>query len=191
MKIIFPIGSFYPSQSGGPNNTIFWLSKSLKKNNFKTTVVTTDKDITNKEIIFDQFINNDVGKIIYCKEYYYRFPIKLIKNSIKVMDKSDIIHLTSLFYVPSLILAYFAKKKNKKIVWSVRGELEENALNFNILLKKIYLKIIKNILNKNFIFHSTSYNETKNINKYFKNSKVIQIPNYIEMPKKQNKNKKE
>jgi hypothetical protein len=31
MKILYILGSYYPAQSGGPNNTIHWQAKYLSK----------------------------------------------------------------------------------------------------------------------------------------------------------------
>ena len=42
MNILFFIGSFFPAQDGGPNNSIYWIAKHLKKNkNIKNVDVFT------------------------------------------------------------------------------------------------------------------------------------------------------
>jgi len=187
MKILFPIGSFYPAQSGGPSNTIYWLSKTLKKEGIQPIVITTDKDIKDFDIIFNQYINdNKIGEIIYCKESNYKFSFNLIKHTLKKIKNVDIVHLTSLFFIPSIIIAFFAKFYDKKVIWSVRGELESSALKYKTNYKKLYLNLIKILINKNFIFHSTSKAETQNIKKIFPNIKIIEIPNYIELPERYN-----
>ncbi len=51
MNILFPMGNFYPSQLGGPANTIYWHAKTLKKNGFIPSIVTTSSGIgENKNI---------------------------------------------------------------------------------------------------------------------------------------------
>lgn len=42
MKILYPIGGFYPDQTGGPSNTVYWMAKALVKQGHEVTVVTTD-----------------------------------------------------------------------------------------------------------------------------------------------------
>ena len=32
MNLLFIVGSFYPAQDGGPNNSLFWLAKNIKNN---------------------------------------------------------------------------------------------------------------------------------------------------------------
>jgi len=185
MKILFPIGSFYPAQSGGPSNTIYWLSKALKKEGIQPIVITTDKDIKDFDIIFNQYIyDSKIGEIIYCKESDYKFSFNLIKHTLKKIKSVGIVHLTSLFFIPSIIIAFFTKFYDKKVVWSVRGELEPNALKYKKIYKKLYLNLIKILINKNFVFHSTSKTETQNIKKVFSNAKIIEVPNYLELPKK-------
>ena len=52
MTLLFPVGSLYPAQSGGPSNTIYWMGKALAKNNINLRIVTTNKDIKAGKIEF-------------------------------------------------------------------------------------------------------------------------------------------
>tara|TARA_B100000242_G_scaffold278936_1_gene237021 strand:- start:12859 stop:13974 length:1116 start_codon:yes stop_codon:yes gene_type:complete len=185
MKILYPIGSFYPAQSGGPNNTIYWLTKFLYKKNIITTVITTNKDINGK-VPLNKMIKSEAGRVMYCKEYFHFLPIRMLIKSFTEVKNHDIIHLTSLFYFPSLLIAFYSRIKGKKIIWSTRGELEAGAIKYKKNIKKIYLFIIKIILNDNIIFHSTSTEETKNIKKMFQKSDLVEIPNYLEITKMKN-----
>ena len=188
MKVLFPIGSFYPAQSGGPSNTIYWHAKALKKNGINTTVVTTSKDIKGVEL--NTFVKTDAGDVIYCSEISFIFSFKLIFHTLKKLKQTDIIHLTSLFYFPSLIIAFFSLLHKKKIVWSVRGELEKNALRYHSFYKKFYIKLIKMMVNQNVTFHTTSVSESKNTKQIFSNSKVTFFPNYIDLAKLEKSNSK-
>jgi glycosyltransferase involved in cell wall biosynthesis len=186
VKVLFPVGSFYPSQSGGPSNAIYWLTSALKKINIETVVITTNRGIQDEDVSLDQFINNEAGIVRYCKEKIYFISPRMLYYSIKNIKECDIIHLTSLFFVPSLVIAIFARVCNKKIVWSVRGELEEGALNFKRRIKVFYLFIIKRIINKDFVFHCTSESEVANTRNIFATQNTVKIPNYIKLPKKYN-----
>ncbi len=77
MKILFPIGTFYPAQRG-PANAFYWLIKALKKNKIDTMVITTDNHVKDDNLIFDKFIENEAGKVIYNREKNYKFPYKMI-----------------------------------------------------------------------------------------------------------------
>ena len=41
IKIFFPIGAFYPSQIGGPCNSLYWHTYGLNKHGIKIDIVTT------------------------------------------------------------------------------------------------------------------------------------------------------
>ena len=51
MNLLFIVGSFYPAQDGGPNNSLFWLAKNIKNNKSykKVTVLSFFKNIPGKE----------------------------------------------------------------------------------------------------------------------------------------------
>ncbi len=183
MKILFPIGSFYPAQRG-PANTVYWLVKALKKNKISTTVITTGNHIKDNNLIFNRFIENEAGSVIYNKEKSYKFPYKMLVETVKEIKKNDIVHLSSLFFPPALIFAFFARFYGKKVVWSVRGELEDGAMHYKSKFKMFYIKLVKLCITKNFVFHGTSAKEVTNIKKYFPNVKTVKLPNYIELPKK-------
>ena len=92
----------------------------------------------------------------------------------------DIIHLTGIFYPPSLILYiinYFFFKK--KVIWSPRGELANEALIYSSKIKYFYLLIIKFFLSNKCYLHTTSNDETLLVKNKLNHSTIIQIPNYI------------
>ncbi|WP_417800497.1 glycosyltransferase family 4 protein [Tenacibaculum sp.] len=183
MKILFPIGTFYPAQSGGPSNTVYWLAKALVKKNIEVSVVTTSKDIKDSSYKFDEWLNIDGIKVCYTNRNKY--PFKILHESFSELKKVDIVHLTSLFDIISLPIALASLFFKKKIIWSVRGELEDYALSHRRKKgKNIFLKIIRMFKNK-IIFHSTSTSETNNIIRVLgEEVSIIELPNYIELPQK-------
>ena len=56
MKIMYAIKNFYPAQSGGPANSVYYLSKSLVNKNFEVFVIATDNDLNTKKIKRNQFL---------------------------------------------------------------------------------------------------------------------------------------
>src|SRR5690606_42026541 len=66
----------------------------------------------------------------------------------------------------------------KKIVWSVRGELNPGALKFSRWKKAPLLFLYKRLIG-NLLFHTTSKQETVDTQAQFNDTKIIQIPNFI------------
>lgn len=175
-KIFFPIKFFYPFQKGGYAISTYNLAKNLAKKGFEISVITSDKGIKDKNLS-NSWTTIDGVQIKYCSSPTI---IKILINSITKINKSDIIHLTSIFFIPSYILALYSIIQRKKIVWSSRGELSKEAIAGN-RLKICYLNLIKTI-KKNIIFHSTSKKETEEIQHFFgKECKIKEIPNYMEI----------
>lgn len=182
MKILIPIGAFYPDQSGGPSNSLYWLSKALVSKGIEVEIITSNRGII--DIPLNVKLNFDYGNIIYCRTSIHYLPFKLIRESIKALKRNDILILTGFFYPPSLIIAIFALFKKKKIIWSTRGELYSNSLKFNRFLKKMVIFFVKNTIATNLVFHSTCPEESKTINDTLGNDvRLFELPNYMELPK--------
>lgn len=179
MRIFFPIGSFYPAQSGGPSNTIYWLAKALVKKGIKTTVLSTNLDIKKDNVVLNKWHDLEGIEVKYKNTNKLSFIIEAFKKS----RSADIIHLTSLFEITSLPIVFLLLFTKKRIIWSARGELETFALNHKrSVLKKALLLIIK-CLKSRIYFHSTSDSETANIVSIFGvSAKTIQVPNYLQLP---------
>lgn len=189
MKIFFPISIYYPSQVGGPANTIYWHCKALKDKNENPIIVTTDFGINDEKLIRNSFQSTESGEVIYTENKIINIHgFKEIRNNIK---RTDLVHLNSLFSLFSIYTFLYIKlfSSSKKIIWSVRGELNENALKFSAHKKQLILPIYK-FFNKNIYFHSTSNQETVDIKKIFTTNEVIQLPNYMEPSTRLNLHKK-
>lgn len=179
MKIFFPLGAYYPSQIGGPCNTLYWHCCALKYNSIDPTVVTTTVGIEKGKVTFDEWIKSECGDVYYSTKGVFSFCT--IKRISKEIRNTDILHLNSLFSTFS-IYSFIYKSlfyPGKKIVWSVRGELNENALKYSSWKKKPLLFLYK-LFNKNIVYHSTSKQETKGVNKIFPKTKVIELPNLLD-----------
>jgi len=184
MKILFPKMIFYPSNVGGRSQAVYWLTKALNKSGkVEPIIITTNKHLRKDEVIVDKFISNDVGTAYYSSDGT-SFPFKMLLKSLKTVNEVDLIHLSSLFFKPNLFIALYGKFHNKKIIWSIRGELEAGALGFKGLYKRIYIHLIKMLFEKSVLFHTTSDSETKNLYKYFPKAQVVQLPNYMKLPQK-------
>ncbi len=182
VKILFPIGTLYPSQHGGPSNTIYWHAKALHKAGFEPICISTSLGVPAGSVPCDQWIESDYGKVRYTSEMFHSLPFRLIFHSLRHLPSSDVVHLTSLFYPPSFIVGLIAVLFGKEVVWSVRGNLESSAMENSPIRKHIILNAIK-LVESRITFHTTSDQETTNTKKYFGHkTKVVQIPNFLELP---------
>lgn len=184
MRILFPLFAYYPSQIGGPCNTLYWHASELKKHNFSPKIVTSSIGIDEeKEVEFNKFILNESGKVYYGNGKWSF--VRILFVSVKSIKKSEIIHLNGLFSLISIVTFFYAKifHSKKPIIWSVRGELNNNALAFSKNKKKILLFFYKKFC-KNIVLHGTSRQEVLDIKKVFANADVFLLPNYIQTSKR-------
>lgn len=180
MHILFPIGSFYPSQAGGPSNSVYWLTKALVRAGHQVTVVTTNRDIPAQ--MCDQWTDTEAGRVRYVGTRFHHLPLRMIWIALRQVDRADVVHLTSIFHIPSLPIALWSFWKKKKVLWSVRGELAPNALIFKRFFKKIYLNVVR-LLSRAVIFHSTSPVETEQVRAAFgPATRVVEVLNFMELP---------
>lgn len=182
MKILIAAGFYYPSQQGGPCNSLYWLAKSLGKSGVDVTVVAMDTGIKDSSIEFNKWIITEYGKVIYITTASVNRPVKYIKTTIAQLNNADIVHLNSVFAPSSFIIGLVALLKGKKILWSPRGEFDPQALRFKKWIKKMMLALIRPF-KKHIRFHTTSTQETQHTQNLMKTSlPVLQLPNYMDLP---------
>jgi glycosyltransferase involved in cell wall biosynthesis len=184
MKIFFPLEVFFPSQAGGPANTVFWITKNLAKKGLNPIIIATDKGLQ-KDFPVNQWMDIDGLKVIYVKTRFSNFPIRQTLIALRHLHQADIVHLSSIFFPTAFLTGFAARLWRKKIVWSTRGELDPQALVHSRFRKKPILWLIKKIIGKYPFFHSTCDEEKEYIKKTFgEDAQVIRIPNYLEIPQK-------
>lgn len=183
MKILFPLHLFYPSRVGGPANTIYWLCKALARRGHNVTVVATREGIDEGRVELDKWVDTDGINVRYC-DTASKFSVDVIKFSIREIKRVDTVVFSSICFLPNFFIAIVAYLKGKKIVWSPRGELFETAIQGS-RGKKLYFTVLKYLLGKHILFHATSEVEKKVIRNYFPKSEVVIIPNYMEVPDKE------
>ena len=181
MKILFPIMAFYPHHGGGPSLSVYWMAKALVRKGQDVTVVTTTLGLENK---YPANTWNDIDgvKVQYCSSSW-----RLLKLTFLQIKKSDILHLTSLCYWPSVVVAAYSKLFTKKtIIWSPRGELADAAINGSWLKKKLF-KLYGLLFRKRITFHGTSGKEIEEITRCVGSCRTIKLPNYLELSPKYNR----
>lgn len=183
MKIFFPIGSFYPAQIGGPDNTTYWHAKALVKRGYEVWVATTNDGI-GPEVVTDRWLNTDYGRVIYVKTAIHYAPLKLLLTSLKPLWHCDIVHLSNLFFPISWLMALLAVLLDKKIVWTPHGELDPQALIYSKSRKRIVLRLI-GLLRKRVVFQATCDAEATYIRSQFgPDVSIVQLPCFVELTAK-------
>lgn len=179
MNVLLPITAFYPSQIGGPCNTVYWHACALTQSHINVRVITTDYGIKDGVIAKEVVLENESGSVFYSRKKL--FNLKALRKINEGIKWADIIHLNSLFGTFSIYSFFYAKlfSPKKKIIWSVRGELNSNALKFS-KKKKTPLLFFYRKMTKNIIFHSTSEKETQEIKSVFGDVNIVEVPNLIE-----------
>lgn len=177
MKILHPILCYYPSQAGGPANTLYWLNCGLNSADFSSEVVATQFGLVNP-------ITSQENSSSHKVTFFAAIGKAFIRKSMQALKTADIVQFSSLFFPPTLPILLAAIRKGKTIVISPRGELYEAAVSQKAFKKKIWIGILKTLQRK-INFHATNDFELEIIKKTFPKAKcTIVIPNYIEMPDK-------
>lgn len=186
MRVFISAGLFYPSKLGGPANTLYWLAKGFISKGVKVSVVTSNNFIDSGLVDFDKWATIDKIRIRYCTSKS-KLNFHIFWYSIKELRNCDVVLLSSIFYIPSFFIALFSIFTKKKIIWSPRGELFDSAIN-GLRTKLLFIRILKVMFAKRVIFHATSSEEKKQIEKYLgSNVDTFITPNYIELPVKQDR----
>ncbi|GAB4042411.1 glycosyltransferase family 4 protein [Spirosoma litoris] len=181
MKILLSADCFYPSQMGGPSNTIYWQAKALAQAGHEVTVVATSQSLPPATLL-DRWLLLDCGRVIYTRNPHFYLPLRHIWQGWLAIRKADIVHVNSLFYPASFVWVLMARLLNKPVVWSPHGELSPVALGFRSGLKRLILAFIKWI-NPSVQFHATSSAETIHIRQHFgADTRVGEIYSRMELP---------
>lgn len=178
MKIFFPIGSFYPCQIGGQASALYWHVKALGTRDIQCNVFTSLFGIEKDQVQEDLTLKTEYGTAYYASK---TLGFKSLQNIYKNLKVADVIHLHGVFNITStislLMWRFFAS--NKKVICTVHGELNPNALQFSSK-KKIPTLWLYRQWYKKILFHTTSDQENKDVMSYFKNPETLNIPNLMQ-----------
>ena len=179
ISIFHPLLCYYPSQAGGPANTLYWINSSLDSNEFRTYVTATTLGL--------QEPPSKMGMVTQSEVHFFgNYGCQYIQKNKTYLDSSNIVQFSSLFFPPTLPLLIIGIFKRKTIVISPRGELYQSALNIKPFRKKLWKRIIR-LFQQKINFHATNEFEQKIIKQHFPKAKRIDIiPNYLLLPQKLN-----
>jgi len=180
MKIVFPIGSYYPSQQGGPCNSVHDLAKGLVKAGHKVQVITTNFDIPEGVgISFDVWTEVDGVQVYYMRMPKTKRPLiidlLLLARPSLLLDVlkdvvCDVMNTNMLYTILSHISAGYAKELDIPLVWTPHGSLLPYTFNRGTLKKKLFLSMpwVKKGLT-GCHFHVTSDEEERYVKEFVKN----------------------
>jgi glycosyltransferase involved in cell wall biosynthesis len=179
MKILFTVQNFPPSNFGGISFSMYQIISKLSKK-YEISVLTTSYMLPIPfKLEYNNWISNDNFKIKYVKTNWPLISVKYIIEGLRSIKSYDQVHLSSLFFFPNLIFAYYCFIIKKKIIWGTHGELFKPALKIKYYKKFPYLYFIKIIKNKIY-FRATSKEEASQIIKKLHVSNVTIIPNFFD-----------
>ena len=187
INLLFIIGTFFPAQAGGPDNSVYWLNKAILKNKkYNCLVLSFFHKLSLRDINKYKIEPNKVTSINGVKVIFFNFLIFRVLNFhfwkflFTEIKNYNFVHLNSFFFpvIPlSVLIIRFCRIKH---CISLRGELEDFAFEHNFFKKKIFFYFYKTIYNKNSFFHCTTKKEKNKSIKILTNSSKFEIfPNYI------------
>ncbi|MEO0731830.1 MAG: glycosyltransferase family 4 protein [Bacteroidota bacterium] len=188
MKILFPAGSFYPAQNGGPDNTVYWITKALTRQGHEAIISTTDWGLAD-DIPRNTWLKTNYGEIAYSNYTFQYLAWKTILRSLRRIKEVELIHLAMVFYPASWIIALLNSWFYRKpMLWSSHGDLDPPMLKRSRWIKGPVRWLINNFVDKELLwFHSTCEAETQYIKDNFgQDARIIQIINYMELPEPMN-----
>lgn len=182
MKIFFPLQVFYPSQAGGPANSVYWLTKYLKRNGIEPIVAATNQGV-GEELELNHWNESEAGRVMHVRTRIVYFPLRQTLVSLRCVLAADAVQVSSVFFPTAAVSALFARILGKKLVVSPRDELAPYGLTRSAARKRPILWLYRNFLAKYATFHATAEKEEIDIQNYFGDGvRVVHIPNLIEMP---------
>lgn len=178
MRILFPQEYLYPSQIGGPANTVYWHTGFLSRNGIDVSVITSAVGIPlTSSVKKDCWLVDGHRRTRYCSGG--RVSLRILWHSFKELRACDIVHFSSLCYPWNIFICLIAVMMRKAVIISPRGELFPSAFQRKKRLKDVLFSCYR-IFEKKITFHATSETERNAILNIFPNSNVVILPNFIE-----------
>ena len=181
MKVLIPASSFFPSQEGGPSNTLYWLASGLARAGYSVRVVTTNRCIASDQVEVNKWIRLNDFDVIYASQHTNELYLR------EELAKCDVLIANGVCSLRNFNLNAKAIKLGIKVILSPRGELFDSAVyhkgRLHGYLKTAMFLIMRAVYHKKVLFHATSIEEVESIKKYMGNSsKIVLIPNYMILP---------
>jgi hypothetical protein len=102
MIIFHPLLCYYPSQAGGPANTLYWLNSELSVSDFSTQVLSTNFGLDSNVPLNE--ISENTSSVNHQVQFLDNKSSGFLKIGMNAVQNSDIIQFSSLFFPPTLPL---------------------------------------------------------------------------------------
>ncbi len=171
-------------KAGGPVTSLSRLVARLS-HLFEFSICTRDRDLNDDRpysaIDSGVWYPRDSAKVIYMSPGGPHF------SQLKEMHASitpDVVYLNSLFSfhysIKPLLYFKFFKKVSPRLILAPRGELGRGALSIKAGKKRVFLTLAKLLsLHKRVLWHATSSEERRDIEREFRNSVVFVAENFV------------
>ena len=144
-------------------------------------IVTSDRDLGDataySDVLCDSWTLADGCKVWYSRSK----PILSLIKKLVEKEKPDVVYFNSMYsarFTLWPLYALNAMNYKGRIIIAPRGMLHSGAMRRKWLKKKLFLRLLSffSIL-KRAHFHATDAQESKDISKYLKSSKILTVPN--------------
>lgn len=187
MNFLFVLGSFYPAQVGGPNNTIFSIAKSLVHSGHHVTVIALTEGLTPHLVSSFQLQINRSNRLEGVECFYFDSIISIARWLYSNLGKHDMLCLTSVFFPLTWLAAIVARYRRVPFNLAPRGELMPNALKYKFFKKMlIWRLVLKRLYTASHFVIATSLTEKACVQNFFPTNDVRVLPNFIDLRSSQN-----
>ncbi len=171
---------------GGPSKILLELAQSLGKQGSQVDLVTTNANGTKTlQVPTKTWVLKDYYRVQYfscCQLGDYKFSTSLTKWCWQQLNSYDIVHTHAIFSLTNLPFYWICTHKNIPFLSTPHGMLEPWALSYKAWKKNIYYNILeKPALNAAQAIQATASTEFVNLHRLNLNSKLIKVPNGIDL----------
>jgi glycosyltransferase involved in cell wall biosynthesis len=172
-KILILVDWFYPGyKAGGPIQSCRNFVAAMGEE-YEIFILTGDRDLGD-QAAYDTIEHNEWNSYNNKARVRYlageQINVKALTSQIKTIAP-DFIYLNSMFSFPFTILPFWVMLKNKfetKLVLAPRGMLQEGAMKFKSLKKKLFIRFLNlSPMVSRIHFQATDEQEKKDIIQYF------------------------
>lgn len=182
-NVLIVIPSFYPATIyGGPIFSTLHTCNKLKEIDINVFVSSTNANGDKRlDVVANEFLY-DLGFPVkyYNESLIGRISFPLMFSIWKDISIAKVVHIQSIFSMPTPIALFYCLLLKRKVVLSPRGSLGGWCLDKKSIIKKLWLNILIKPFLKHVTWHATSEQEKIEIFDIFGSRKVRIIPNGID-----------
>lgn len=180
------MGSFFPAQTGGTDNTVYWTTKAMKRRGHDPVVCSTDDGLP-ADVPRGRWLDRDYARVVYDRDRVHYLPLRTVRRALSELADADILHVTMITYPASWLTALANGWRHRRpIMWSVQGDLDAPMLKRSRRKKAAVLRLVKWIMRRQTVtFHTTCDEEDEYVRQAIGPEAVtVQVPNYMELPER-------